>query len=373
MNTLNHVVAVASLSLCAASLTAQNYLELPVTAAPAAELPEYSLLPLMQPDSRVQMFYGANEISQSSFVADELSLRFDGPVPQVGAPGPFAIQQLIIRVGTTTVAMPGAAFEANLTSPLTEVFNGPWTYMPDDGSAFPHPWGGPGDGLRFAFSTLAPIALNQGEWLVVDVTMVGNNIQNFGFAHALLDGALATGGITDGAAVNYGTGCAAGTGQTSATATVAGLTAPGAAHSLVGQNLGSNAIVLGMFGLDNTSHSGIALPFLLPGTNCALLTSIDATAVTFADAAGAVTGTDLTLSLPADPAINGVVIYEQLASLVPAANAWGIVFSDGVEVTLGAFDVLGRETYTVAHDSDANAVYGNVVEPFGYAMRLRTL
>lgn len=373
MNILNPIVAAACLSLCSAPILAQNYLELPITALPALELPEYSLLPLMQPDARVQMFYGASEIGQSSFVADELSFRFDGPIPQVGAPGPFAIQQLVIRIGTTNINTPGAAFEDNLTAPLTEVFNGPWTYLPDNGSAFPHPWGGPGGGLQFQFTNLAPITLAPGEWLVVDVQMIGNNIQNFGFAHALLDGAMTTGGVVDGAIVNYGSGCSAGTGLANATAAVEGITAPGAAHFLVGQNLGANSLVLGMFGLDNTFNSGVPLPFTLPGTNCALLTSIDATAVTFADAAGRVTGTDLALSLPADPAINGFLIYEQLASLVPAANAWGIVFSDGVEVTLGAFNLLGRQTYTVAHDTDATATYGNVVEPFGYAMRLRTL
>lgn len=373
MTTLNKAIAAAVLSMSSASLLAQNYLELPVSAAPAFELSDFNLLPLMQPAARVQMFYGANESSQSFFVADELSFRFDGPIPQVGAPGPFAIQQLIIRVGTTNIGTPSAAFEANLTSPLTEVFNGPWSYESDDGSAAPHPWGGPGGGLTVPFTNLAPVDLAAGAWLVVDVQMIGNNIQSFGFAHAILDGAMTSGGVIDGTTVNFGSGCVTGTGLPSATAAVEGITAPGAAHFLVGQDLGPNSVVLGMFGLDNTSYDGLLLPFTLPGTNCSLLTSIDATAITFADAAGNVTGTDLALSLPADPAINGVVIYEQLASLIPAANALGIVFSDGVEVTLGRFDVLGRQTYTVAHDSDATATFGNVVEPFGYALRLRTL
>ncbi|MGK0157174.1 MAG: hypothetical protein ACI9SE_004150 [Neolewinella sp.] len=373
MTTTYNVIAAAVLSMCSTSLVAQGFLELPVTASPSFELSNFSLLPLMQPEARVQMFYGATESSQSNFVADQLSFRFDGPIPQVGAPGPFAIQQLIIRIGTTSIVAPSAGFAANLTSPLIEVFNGPWTYMPDDGSAAPHPWGGPGGGLQIPFTTLAPITLNAGEWLVVDVQMIGNNIQSFGFAHAILDGAMTSGGAIDGTTANFGSGCAIGTGLPTATAAVEGIAAPGAAHFLVGQNLGPNSVVLGMFGLDNATYDGLTLPFTLPGTNCALLTSLDATAITFADAAGNVTGTDLALSLPADPAINGVLIYEQLASLVPAANSWGIVFSDGVEVTLGIFDVLGRQTYTVAHDSDASATFGNVVEPFGYALRLRTL
>lgn len=373
MKNLHQAVAVATLSLCTAALTAQGTIELPSTANPAFELSEFSLVPFMQPDARVQMFYGANEFATASFVADELALRYDGPIPQVGAPGPFAIQQLIIRIGTTSVAQPGSNFEANLSTPLTEVFNGPWTYGPDTGSAFPHPWGGPSDSLLFPFSTIAPIALNPGEWLVVDLTMIGNNIQQFGFAHAILDGAETTGGIIDGAAANYGTGCAASSGAPNATAAVEGILAPGASHFLVGQDLGSNAVVLGMFGIDNTSYTGIALPFTLPGTTCPLLTSIDASAVTIADATGAVTGTDLGLALPADPAISGVMLYEQLASIVPAANGFGIVFSDAVAVTLGDWNPLGRQTYSVAHDTDATASHANLLSAFGYAMRLGTL
>ena len=67
--------------------------------------------------------------------------------------------------------------------------------------------------------------------------------------------------------------------------------APGATHFLTGTNLGANALVLGMYGLDNSNYVGVPLPFTLPGSSCDLLTSIEATLLTFADAAGSVSGT----------------------------------------------------------------------------------
>ena len=373
MNTLKQSLAVAVISLCTASLTAQNFIELPSTAQPSFELSNFSLVPFMQPNARVQMFYGSSEVGLTPFVANEIAFRFDGPIPQVGAPGPFTIQQLILRIGTTSVATPGSDFAANLTSPLTEVFNGPWTYWPDNGSAAPHPWGGPNNGLLFPFTNVAPIAMNPGEWLVVDLTMIGNNIQSFGFAHAILDGAATTGGVSNGTAVSFGSGCATSAGQPAAAAAVVGTMAPGGTHFLTGTNLGANALVLGMYGLDNSNYVGVPLPFTLPGSSCDLLTSIEATLLTFADAAGSVSGTELALSLPANPALSGVQVYEQLASLVPTANVVGLVFSDAVGVTLGSFGTLGRQTYSVAHDTDAAATYANSLGAFGYAMRLGTL
>ncbi|HZN37831.1 MAG TPA: hypothetical protein VFD82_03455 [Planctomycetota bacterium] len=360
----------ACLCLAVASLPAQNYLELPATAAPTLELPNYSTLPLMQPNARVQMFYDATEVGSAAFVADRIELRYDGPIPQVGAPGPFTITHLQIRIGTTDVPMPGANFSANLTQPLSTVVDGPWTYLPDSGSGSPHPWGGPGGTLTFPFTSPTPVVVPPGSWFVVDVTMEGNNISQFGFAHAILDGAATTGGIGNGTAATYGQGCSAGTGLPAATVTASGIFAPGGAHFLNGQNLGANAPVIAIYGLSN----GSPLPLLLPGTNCTLLASLDVTSLLLADGTGAVTNNPAAaLALPADPAISGFILYEQLGSLVVAANPWGIVLGNAVAVNLGTFTNPGRGTYSVAHDTDAAAPFGNTMRAFGYAMRVRTL
>lgn len=360
----------SGLCLAAASLTAQNYLEMPATATPSSELPNYTLLPFMQPNARVQLFYSAAEASALPFVADELSLRFDGPLPQVGAPGPFHITRLRIRIGVSSVPAPGADFAANLTQPLTQVFDGPVTYMPDPGMAAPHPWGAPNGSLTFPFSAPVPIALAPGQWLALELVMEGNNISSFGFAHAMLDGATTSGGFVNGSAAAYGQGCSAG--AAAATATTSGLYGPGGAHFLRGANLGANAFVLGVFGLSNTM-AFVPLPFTLPGTTCDLLASPDVTLATFADTNGAVTDNSLVLSLPADPALSNMIVYEQLASLVPTANPWGIVFSNAVAVTLGTWTAPGRGTFLISHDTDANAAYANAVRAFGLAARLHTL
>lgn len=354
------------LCLAAASLPAQGYLMLPASANPAAELPSYSLVPFMQPNARLQMFFDATEVGSSSFTVDEIALRYDGPIPQVGAPGPFSITRLRIDVGITTVAMPGADFAANLTQPLTNVRDSAWSYLPDPGSASPHPWGGPSDSLRFTFAAPVPITIPAGGWLVFDIRMEGNDIASFGFSHAIVDGATTTGGITNGSAVTFGTGCDAGQGLPAALST-SGNYAPGAAHFLAGQNLGPNALALTIFGVTNPAAQ-------LPGTTCSLYCDPIVLQLVITDGAGAFGNNQpgAVFAMPPDPSAAGLVIYEQAVSLVPA-NPYGLVFSNGAAVTLGSIAPLGRGTYSVAHDTDANAPAGNIVRAFGYAVRLHTL
>jgi hypothetical protein len=361
------------LCLAAATLPAQNFVALPATANPAAELGNYSLVPFMQPNARVQMFYDSAEVASPAFVADQLQLRFDGPLPQVGAPGPFTITRLQIRIGVTAVGTPTAAFAANLTQPLATVFDGPVTYLPDNGLQFPHPWGGPNGTLTFPFLAATPIAVAPGQWLVVELAMEGNNIASFGFAHAILDGAPTSGGLVNGAAAPFGSGCSASPGAPIATATATGLFGPGGAHFLGGSNLGANTLALAAFGLSNT-QAFAPLPFALPGTACTLLVSPDLTVATATDASGNVAGdAAVALALPADPALSGLVVYEQFAALAPNANALGLALSNGVAVTLGSFAPAGRGTWLVSHDTSATAAYATAVRAFGMALRLRTL
>jgi hypothetical protein len=357
----------------AAAAPAQNFLALPSTANPGGELSGFTLVPFMQPNARVQLFYDAAETGSQPFVADELALRFDGPIPQVGAPGPFTITRLQIRIGVSSIAAPAAEFATNLTQPLTTVFDGPVTYLPDPGSIAPHPWGGTNGTLTFPFLQPTTVTVAPGQWLVVDLTMTGNNISSFGFAHAILDGATTSGGVTNGTAAAYGQGCNAAAGGPLASATTNGIYAPGGAHRLLGQNLGANAFALGVFGLSDTAASFAPLPFTLPGTNCSLLASPDLTLATLTDAAGATPVDALVLSLPPDAALSGIVLYEQIASLVPTANPWGIVFSNAATVTLGSYATPGRGTWLCAHDTDQNAAFANQLRAFGLAMRLRIL
>ena len=196
------------LLLCAAAIPAQSFLELPASANPAQELPNYGLPPFAYSNARVQMFFDANEVGATNFTATGVSFRWDGPLPQVGAPGPFTIQRLRIGIGTTAVALPEARFAANLTSALTPAFDSPVTYFPDPGSASPHGWGDPNGSLSFAFAAPVPISIPAGGWLVLDIAMENNNFSMFGFAHTLLDGIATTGGPSDGQAASFGQGCA---------------------------------------------------------------------------------------------------------------------------------------------------------------------
>ena len=356
--------------LCAlgAAVSAQTYTAMPANSNLGFELSGFSLVPFMQPNARVQAFYDFAETGNPLFTADQLSLRFDGPIPQVGAPGPFSITRFQIRVGVSNVAAPTAQFATNLSQPLTTVFDAPISYLPDPGSASPHPWGGTNDTLTFNFTSPVTIAMAPGDWLVVEMVMEGNDIASFGFSHAIVDGNNASGGLTNGTAAAFGTGCSASVGAPAATCTTSGLYGPGGAHFLTGQNLGANTIGVAAFGF-----TSFPVGTTLPGTNCGLLVDPQLLVPFLTDAAGAVGGTTLALSFPADPVFNGGVLYEQLATLVPTANPLGLVTSNAQTVTFGSWTTPTRGFYTVSHDSNATAAFANAVRPFGFAVRFRTL
>ncbi|MBL9078190.1 MAG: hypothetical protein JNL08_11840 [Planctomycetes bacterium] len=374
---MKHLPVAVGLCVAAASLPAQTYLALPATANAAAELNSYEPrgMPFMAANSRVQMFYDSTEVGNQGFVADELALRYDGPIPAVGAPGPFTINRLVVKIGTTAVAMPSADFAANLTQPLTTVFDGPWTYWPDPGFGFPHPWGGPNDSLRFPFSAPAVVAIPTGQWLVIEIAVEGSSFSFATFSHAILDGASTSGGASNGSVSLLGQGCAIAPGQPRAAISTSGLYAPGAAHHVQATGLGANTIAACVFGVDAAQTGGIPLPLTLPGTDCTIYVDPILLNPILTDASGAITGVQpaATLSLPADPSFNSLVVYEQVLSLWPTANAWGFVLTDAARVQLGTFATPGRGTYSISHDTSATAPYANDVSTFGFAARLRTL
>lgn len=358
----------------AATLPAQNFLTLPASANPSTtELPDYNLRPFMQTNSRVQMFFSATEAGQSTFTATAMSLRYDGPIPQVGAPGPFTIQRLKISVGASAVPLPSANFASNLTQAITTAFDAPWSYLPDPGFGYPHPWGDPSNSLTIPFATPVAVTIPANGWLVIDLQMTGNNIANFGFSHAIVDGVRTTGGVSNGLASNYGQGCSASSGGAAATISTTGTYAPGAAHFLGGQNLGANTLVFAIAGVSNTSSPFGALPWSLPGTACQLLASADLTLLLQSDANGAIPANQqgAALSVPANAVFGGLQLFEQLIAYAPGANAYDLISSDGRTIALGSIAPPLLGIYTVSHGSLADATIADKVDPFGYAVRLQ--
>jgi hypothetical protein len=369
----NLIAPSAFLLAFAAPALAQNALLLPATTNLAAELPNYELQPFASSDARVQMFYDATEVGTSTFTASELSFRYDGPIPPVGSPGPFTIQQMEVLIGVTTVPMPGARFADNLTQPLTTVFSGPKTYFPDNGYSGPQAWGATNDSLRYVFNAPVTITIPSGGWLVVELRMRNNNF--LGYAHTFLDGAATTGGSVDGASTTYGQGCSVSATAPAVAIGSAGKRAPGAAQFVTGQNLGANGVALVMHGLDNTQSPFGPLPFTLPGTACDLLVSPDALVLALANAAGELNTTSLgnAFTVPADPVFAGLVIHQQLAALAPAANAYGAAFSNAQTVTFGTIQPLGRGTLIATNEWASDAPVATQVRSFGYALRIGTL
>lgn len=364
-------------ALLATSLSAvvgaQGFLHMPASLSPDInDLGTYAEVPWTRTAARVQQFYSAGEVGAQSFVATGMDLRFDGPIPPVGSPGPFRIDRVTIKFGTSTVPIPGPVFDLNMTSQPTVVFDQPVTYWPDQGFQSPEPWGGLNGSLTFPFNSPVSVTIPSGGWLVIEIALAGNNLQ--GSAHAMLDAEAGQGGPFDGNAFNTGTGCAA-PGSMPATITTTGVHAPGAVHYIGGSNLGANSPVVAILGVSQTQAAFGALPWNLPGTSCFAYNSWDLFVNGVADANGSIRVQDPALAVPllADNSLLGATYHVQLASVVPGANQpWNLVFSDSRTVQLGGINPLSKGMYAVSNRDSATAPFADFEQEFGYAVRLHT-
>ena len=360
------------LALLASPALAQSYLYLPASASPAnQELNSYSFVPFMQPSGKVQFFYKSSEVGASLFMVRELAFRYDGPTPKVGVPGPFTIARLRIDVGSTAVARPGAEFEKNLTTPLTKAFEQAISFMPDSGSATPDVWGTPSGSLAFPFANPVQVTIPTNGWFVVQLTLEANT--NRGLAHAIVDAQKYT-GIVDGSATSNGIGCTDGVSTSPALILTSGTYAPGSAHSIYGSNLGSNAPVLTMIGASDQNYAGLNLPFTLPGTTCTAYASFDFMMAQNADITGAILAQSASsfLTIPADPAFSGAMLFEQHVALVAGANTYGLVMSDKRNIVLGTYTAPVNGTWFVGNGDSATAPAATLADALGFALRVRT-
>lgn len=358
-------------TVACSALAAQGYVYLPASLnLQNQEAVDYVIRPFMQQDCRAQFLFDALEVGATTLTIDQLALRYDGPIPRVGAPGPFTMQRLRIRVGATDVAAPCATFADNLSQPLVTVFDGPFTYSPDPGSQVPHPWGV--GGMDFAFTAPATVTIQSGGHLVIELIVEGN--LGGGLAHTILDAARGIGGPVDGTAITTGQGCAAAIGAPVATITSTGRHAPGAAHFVAGANLGANAPGFLLLGISDQFGAIGALPFGLPGTTCSLYNSAEFALPVGADSSGAVlAGPTTAISVPAIPTLLGAMLFEQFVTIVPGANPFDLVLSDQRAVTLGPWNAPSRGTWMISHGTDANSPVADAVDVLGLAIRLRTL
>ena len=370
------IPALSALSTLVATVgvaNAQTFRHLPGSMSPAnSELNSWNEVPFMRTQTRLQVFYGANELDgASAFTADQLSLRYDGPIPRVGQSGPFAIGRMRIRIGVTNVAEPDNRLDANLTTPLTTVFDGAHSYFPDPGSGFPEPWGGPQGTLTFPFTQPASVQVPQGSWLVVEFTMQGNT--NLALTHALIDAGKSIGGWTEGTAVVSQTGCPA-SGTTPAAIVPGGVYAPGATMSFGGSALGVASPVYTFLGFDDQNGFGTTLPLTVPGTSCRVYSTWDIGLPQIAGLDGSIpVGAPASLlPVPLNPWLNGAVFHVQHVALANGANLpWGLAFSDKLTVTLGNLTTPDKAIRTASDKDSATSSLGNVLTAEAVAMRLR--
>jgi hypothetical protein len=242
--------------------------------------------------------------------------------------------------------------------------------MPDGGSAIPDVFGGPNGTLAFPFASPVSVTIPPSGWLVVQLTLQANT--NQGLAHAILDAQKFT-GVADGRASSSGTGCTDGKSSSTSLILTSGTYAPGAAHSIHGSNLGASANVMTVIGASDASYLGIGLPYPLPGTSCTAFASFDLVMPQVADATGAILPQSASsfLSVPPAPELGGALLFEQHVSLVPGANAYGVVTSDKRTITLGGYVAPTNGVWYAANGDSATAPAATLADALGFAARLR--
>lgn len=366
--TLGWVAAAAA--VLSGSGLAQSLLPVPTTGGTATgDLNATTPFPFGSSQCRVQFWYGAEELPLSAFTALALSLRYDGPVPPAGNAGPHAIQRVRIRIGTSQTTQPGASFEHHLTQPLTEVFDGAWSYFLDPSSVGPTPFGAPQGTLRWTLAQPTAVVLPAGSWFVVEFVIEGN--LGAGMGHAALDAYRGTGAPVNGTAVSRGIGCAVPGALASATIATFGSYAPGAAYALHGTNLGSGAGILTSISLSDQVGIG-ALPLQIPGSSCWIHTGFDVLQLRLANANGTLVGTlpGTWIAVPADPAFNSLQLFHQHLAIHPGANPSGIIASNYRAVTLGDAATPNVRLWLAGNDIEANSEAANVVQVAAPALQL---
>lgn len=356
----------------AAAAGAQNFNHAPYSTNVAGnDLNATTTWPLGTSQCRVQFWYGAEELESTACTATGLSLRYDGPMPASGNPGPHAITRLRLRLGVSRITWPGAAFAANLTQPLQQVCDGPWSYRLDPGTAALTPFGDPNGSLSWTFAQPVALTLPPGSWLVVEFVVEGN--LGAGMGHASLDAFAGSGDLTSGSASSRGSGCTVPGAPQAALINTFGNYAPGAAYALHGTNLGANAAVLTSISLSDQSGIG-PLPFPLPGTSCHLYTGCEVLQLRSCNAAGTLVGTlpGTWISVPADARFNGMRLFHQHLAVAFGANPFGIVPSNYREVVLGSAAAPLVRVWTAGNDVSASAEAASYVSVRAPALRLLT-
>ncbi len=90
-----------------------------------------------------------------------------------------------------------------------------------------------------------------------------------------------------------------------------------------------------LFGLSDKSYGGLQLPFSLGGLGapgCNLLTSGEITKSANTNSLGSV---NLSVALPNDKNLVGLVIYNQFATIDGTANTLGVTMSNGSRMLIG--------------------------------------
>lgn len=324
-----------------------------------------SALPFALVGGRVQQVYDGAAIARAAATITSLSFRRDGGM-RVSSPG-RRIPALKLTFGyaanspTTMVRN----FARNRKGTQTVVFNGAYALPPQQ----------PGRGVgpfNITIKANQPFRYlrAQGDFLA-EIEMPGNSGNRlFYYLHDAEKSTTVQAGFK-----KFGTAGPFQGGDSYELVSDATVLKPGGAVTLTARGLKRAYPALGAFGFSNSQWGAFRLPLDLRGAGAAgnfVYVSLDLLLPLPLQQSGSTFQGSSKVGIPSDPAFAGGVLFGQAIFFDPPSNALDLVFSNGVEMTIGGdvpppFQMVWARDSTLAAGNFllAGSVAGNVTQLAG--------
>jgi len=254
--------------------------------------------------------------------------------------GTYQFKAMIVRIGHNTSGAMGPSWNNSFSTPPATVINQVnynWLVTQDTWSPMP-------------FSSPKPFIYNGKDNLVIEVVALGSNMNSKASFHRETElRAYKVGFTLNGRVATYGNGCP---GSNNKEPVFADYSYPliGADHFQMGlADAAPNTSAFFILGTSKTAFGPVALPFdlgFLGASKCFLNSNIVLLlpGVTTSAAGEA----RINLAIPADPGLEGGMVYGQWLVADPKANAAGLVTSRGMELILTEMNLTPSSTTSAA-------------------------
>jgi hypothetical protein len=331
-----------------ASLSAQGVPKVVPQTYATVDAPTDSPFPYVYDKTRVQHLIQGDRFCASSAVLFGFAYRYDA-VRGVALPQGFAIPNTTVTVGYSGSTAQGMAtsFAANRQGTQTTVFQGTYNLpqQPAPGAVTPF-------NITYKWTQPFIFVRSQGN-LLLEFVVPGQAQQKIQYPLDAVNSGVAS--VTRGTPGLFGDNS-----QSVLSLANPSQAQPGGSIQLLNRSLTQNYPTVHVYGFSNQSYGPLTLPldltpFGAPGNQ--LENALDLIVLTQASAGGGVWNATSKLAIPMDPAFDGLALYATSISADPSANSLGLVFGDGLGITVGGVQSSGMQ---MLYSSDSSRPTGNL-------------